>query len=323
MDAPSALAVASIALLVDALLAGVPGLRGALRAPATAMDAIVGWFDAKLNRPRRDAASLGLRSAIVVLFLAGPAAVVGLALVRLAESVPHGWIIEVAAATSLLAGRRAFDLAHAVGRALRRHGAVAGRAALGREARYDTTQLDEHAIARGVIENCAARSCDGVIAPVFWFLILGLPGMCAYRAVNVAANRIGVPTARHAAFGFVAARLDQVLNALPAPICGLLLAIATAFVPGARPARALRLMTSGPRWLASPAAQWTEAAFAGALDLSLAGPRRYADGVVSGPWIGRGRSRATPGDVARAGFLFAVAYVLTTGALASLALALV
>jgi adenosylcobinamide-phosphate synthase len=322
MDGPGPLAIAAIALLANALLAGLPGIRGVLRAPEAALDGAVRWLDAKLNRPNRGSADLGVRGALVVACLAGLAAVAGLYLSDLALSVPRGWIIDAVVVTAMLSERRAFDLVRAVRRALSRHGAVAGRVALAREARYDTGQLDEHAVARGAIEHCAARFCDGVVAPLFWYLILGMAGLLAHRAINVAANRIGVPTQRHAAFGFVAARLDQVLNALPAPLCGVTLAIAAAFVPGASPARALRIMVGAGTGRISWVTGWMQAAFAGALDLSLAGPRRFADRVVSGPWIGDGRARATSADIARAGFLFAVACTLITVSLAALALAL-
>ncbi len=110
-------------------------------------------------------------------------------------------------------------------------------------------------------------------------------------------------------------------HAAPAPIAGTILTLAAAFVPGANPLRALTTMARDSRNRGAPGAGWTESAVAGALGLSLAGPRRYRGEVVRGPWIGSGRARATPADITRAVYLFAVACLIAIGLTAVLALA--
>ena len=156
----------------------------------------------------------------------------------------------------------------------------------------ETTELDQHGVARAAIESCAESYSDGVIAPIFWYLLLGLPGLMAYKAVNTMDSMIGHRSERYAAFGMVPARLDDALNWLPARISGTLITLAAIFVPGAAPIGALRVMFRDAGKHVSPNAGWPEAASAGALDLALLGPRRYAGGVAKAEWLGDGRARA-------------------------------
>jgi adenosylcobinamide-phosphate synthase len=315
------LGVLLAALLVDAVFAGIPGLRQVLAAPEAALGAIVSWLDGRLNRDRRTAASRAVRGAVSVVLVAALAFGIGYLLAALARGWPHGWIGETVIVASLLAQRSAFDAARAVARMLKSRGVEVGRATLARSAAYDVSVLDENAVARGAIEGCAERFCDGVVAPAVWYLLLGLPGLFAYRAISVASRLIGHATPHYAAFGAGAAWLDRFANIAPAPIAGLLLIVAAVFVPGANPVRALTTMVRDSRNRGAPAAGWTESAVAGALGLSLAGPRRYRGEVVRGPWIGSGRARATPADITRAVYLFAVACLLAIAIAAVAALA--
>ncbi len=315
------LAVLLAALLLDAVFAGLPGLRGVFAAPEAALGAIVSWLDGRLNRDRRSAANRVVRGAVAVLVVAAAAFAAGYVIAGLALGWRHGWIVEVVVVASLLAQRSAFDGARAVARMLRSRGVEVGRETLARSACYDVSALDENAVARGAIEGCAERFCDGVVAPAVWYIVLGLPGIFAYRAISAAARRIGHSTPHYAAFGAGAAWLDRVANIAPAPVAGVILILAAIFVPGANPLRALTTMVRDSRKRGAPGAGWTESAVAGALGLSLAGPRRYRDEVVRGPWIGSGRARATPADITRAVYLFAVACLIAIGLTAVLALA--
>ena len=318
----NSLAIVLIALLGEAVLAGIPGLRQLFRAPAAMVRLAAEWFDRRLNRERRSAANRKFRGAIVVVVIAGLAAALGALIGHIAATVTDGWVIETIALALMIAGRGAFDLANRVRRALRRQSLSTARAALAREAPYDTTALDEHAVARGAIEGCARRLCDGIVAPVFWYLLLGLPGIFAYRAINATARTIGHPSPGLAAFGMTAARLDQAVNYLPVPFCGVILSLAALFVPNANPLRGLAVMVRDSRIHVSPASGWTEGAMAGALGLALAGPRHYGDALVSGPWIGDGRARATAGDIGSASYLYVVAFAIVAALVAVLALTL-
>ena len=159
-----------------------------------------------------------------------------------------------------------------------------------------------------------------MIAPVFWYLVLGFPGICAYKAVNTLDSMIGYRSDKHKAFGMVAARLDDVANWVPARLTGLLLVVACLFSTRANPARAARVMIRFAGRHASPNAGWPEAAMAGGLDLALGGPRRYPSGVSEAAWIGEGRARLEPRDIRRAQSLYMVANILLAGGLAGLGL---
>jgi adenosylcobinamide-phosphate synthase len=145
--------------------------------------------------------------------------------------------------------------------------------------------------------------------------VLGLPGLFAYKMANTLDSMIGHRTPHYRAFGWAAARLDDVLNTVPAPLSGVLLAAAAVFATNARPGRALTIMLRDGRKHHSPNAGWPESAMAGALGLALAGPRRYPEGVVADPWLGDGSARAGVADIGRGLQLYRLACLIQGGLL--------
>ena len=138
----------------------------------------------------------------------------------------------------------------------------------------DPNALDESGVCRAAIETTAENFSDGVVAPAFWYLVAGLPGIAIYKAVNTADSMIGHRTPRHEAFGWAAARLDDVVNFLPARLSGLLMSRRRRH--GRLCRRAWRVMLRDAHLHRSPNAGWPEAAMAGALGIAIAGPRVYA-----------------------------------------------
>ena len=191
-----------------------------------------------------------------------------------------------------LAQRSLYDHVRPIAVALAHNDLPAAREAVGMIVGRDTRELDQPGIARAAIESLAESFCDGIVAPLFWLIVGGLPGVWAYKAINTADSLIGHREERWRAFGWAAARTDDLLNLVPARIGG-----------------AVICMAGGGGWTtmwrdharhASPNAGWTEAAMAGALGLRLAGPISY-DGVVhEKPWIGQGKTDADAVDVWRA-----------------------
>ena len=163
----------------------------------------------------------------------------------------------------------------------------------------DPGQLDEAGVARAALESLAENFSDGVVSPLFWFLLAGLPGLLAYKAVNTLDSMIGHRNPRYLYFGRAAARLDDVVNWPGARITGLLLCLAALLSPGLDAGRAWCVMWRDNGKHASPNAGWPEAAMAGALGLALAGPRSYQGEVTDGPWLGDGGGQAGPGDIGR------------------------
>lgn len=251
----------------------------------------------------------GLLTAIVVLGAAGTGLVISLVLAR----VPGGWILEAIVASSLIAFRGLYDHVRAVSRGLSQSLAE-GRAAVAHIVGRDPETLDAPAVARAAVESLAENFSDGVVAPVFWYLLLGLPGLYAYKALNTADSMIGQRNPRYEDFGTVAARLDDGANFVPARLSGALLVAAAALLPGASAGGAWRAMVRDAPKHRSPNAGWQEAAVAGALGLALAGPRIYGGETVDDHWMGDGTAALTFTDIDRALNL----YLAASGLLAAL-----
>jgi adenosylcobinamide-phosphate synthase len=254
---------------------------------------------------------------LLVLVTVGTAAGVGVALHRLADALPYGWLLEAVLMSTLLALRSLHDHVAAVAAALDR-GLEPARQAVARIVGRDPQSLDEPAIARAAIESTAENLSDGVIAPLLWGLLLGLPGMLAYKAVNTLDSMVGHRSPRYLHFGRAAARLDDLVNLVPARATALLVVLAALLLPGRDARAAWRAVWRDARHHRSPNAGWPEAAFAGALGLRIAGPRRYAGVVVDDPWMGDGRAEATVADIRRAlVLLWATAALAWTGVAAA------
>lgn len=304
------LVVLTFALILDAIVGDMRWLFRILPHPVVLAGRLTGFLDAKLNRRGRSAANRLIRGMIVTFIVAGLAALSGWALGEAGRRIPYGWGIELFFVTVLIAQRSLYGHARAVAIALRRDGLPAGRAAVAHIVGRKTDRLDEHGVARGAIESLSENFADGVVAPAFWYVILGLPGLFAYKAINTMDSMIGYKSEQYRDFGMAAARLDDVVNLIPARFSGLLFVIAAIVTPTANPLRALRIMWRDAGKHDSPNAGWPEAAVAGALRLSLGGPRRYLGGVVKSAWLGDGNPRATVRDIDRALLLYGITGVL-------------
>jgi adenosylcobinamide-phosphate synthase len=309
------------ALAIDAAVGGRPGPFGILPHPVRLIGALIDRLERRLNDPARSERQRRRRGLLTVLLVCAVCGGVGWAVAAAARAVPALLLVELALVVSLLAQRSLFDHVRAVARALRDGGTAAGRTAVGHIVGRDVSSLDEHGVARAAIESCAENFSDGVAAPVFWYAIAGLPGLLVYKAANTLDSMIGHRSGRYLAFGWAAARLDDLLNLIPARLAGLLLAAAAAILPNASGGRALAVMRRDAGRHRSPNAGWPEAAAAGALGLALGGPRRYGSDSLPEPWLGDGRAGATANDIERMLRLYAAACLLTAAAVLALALA--
>lgn len=318
VERPALLALLLAGLLIDGVFPDFDLLFRVIPHPVRIVGAATRLLDRRLNRERRGEGARLIRGLLVVMVLTALAAGAGWLVHLVALDFPYGWLIELAAIVVLLAQRSLFHHVRAVARGLELAGLRGGRAAVRHIVGRDPETLDEHGVARAAIESCAENFSDGVVAPAFWYILLGLPGLFAYKAVNTMDSMIGYRTARHGAFGFAAARLDDVVNYVPARLSGLLLALAAVFAATASPLGAFRVMRRDAAKHRSPNAGWPEGAMAGALGLALAGPRSYDGRRGDEPWIGDGRARATVTDIHRALYLYAVACLIHLGLIAVL-----
>ncbi len=297
--APDALLVLSLALALDAVIGDPDRLWRRWPHPVVWLGRLIALGDLRLNRerwggPARRAAGIAWLAAVIAVALGA-----GFAIESGLRALPGGPALVALAASVLLAQRSLYEHVARV-RDAYPAGLAAARAAVAMVVGRDPDRLDAAGVARAAIETTAENFSDGVVAPALWFAVGGLPGLVAYKAVNTADSMIGHLSARHRDFGWAAARLDDLLNLVPARLAGLLVA-AAAPVAGGSPGLAFTIMRRDAGLHRSPNAGWPESAMAGALGLALGGPRVYAAGPVDEPFLhNEGRRDAGPPDIGRA-----------------------
>ena len=307
------------ALAIDAAVGGRAGPFGVLPHPVRLIGALIDRLERWLNRrDLGDGARRG-RGVLTVLIVSAVCGGVGWAVAAAAREIPALVLVDLALVVSLIAQRSLFDHVRAVAGALRGGGVEAGRSAVGHIVGRDVRVLDEHGVARAAVESCAENFSDGVVAPVFWYALAGLPGLLVYKAVNTLDSMIGHRSERYLAFGWAGARLDDLANLIPARLAGLLLVAGAAVLPDACGRRGLATMLRDAGRHRSPNAGWPEAAAAGALGLKLGGPRCYGEGAAREPWLGGGRADASAEDIERMLRLYAAACVLNAVTVAAVA----
>ena len=299
------------ALALDALFGEFGLLFRVLPHPVAALGRAITWFETRLNRPERSPRARFQRGLLTLTLLTAASALLGWVIAYAAGVVRFGEVLELFVVAVLLAQRSLFEHVRAVAAALAGEGLAGGRKAVGRIVGRDVDKLDSHGVARAAIESLAENFSDAVVGPAFWYLLLGLPGVMAYKCVNTLDSMIGHASARYRRFGAPTAYADTALNFIPARLSALLLAAAASFVPNGRPWRALKLALRDARKHRSKNAGWPEAAMAGAVSVSLAGPRVYGGEAVKDAWLGQEfTARAMPSDIHRALAIYAIACLI-------------
>lgn len=307
------------ALAIEAYVGDLGVLFRFLTHPVAFIGGIVGRLEKKMNRDKRSQVDRAFRGLALVLVMVAGAGAVGWGVQWLSQHHTFGWILEFMLLVTLLAQRSLYDHVRAVARGLD-ESLEAGRAAVSHIVGRDPKQLDEHGVARGAIESLAENFGDGIVAPVFWYVLFGFPGLLIYKTVNTMDSMIGHKTERYRAFGMVAARLDDALNFIPARLSAAFIALAALFAPKANPWNAIKTMFRFASKHRSFNAGWPEGAMAGALGVALAGPRRYTEYTVNDPWIGDGTAKATVAHIDRALYVYVVACLIDALAVAVVAL---
>ncbi len=256
---------------------------------------------------------------IVVVIVGLPAFIAEHALLHL----PFGFLAVALLASSLIAQRSLHQHVARVALALEREGVAAARTAVSHIVGRDTATLDEAAVARAAIESLAENFSDGIVAPAVWLAVGGLAGGAIYKAINTADSMIGHRTPRHEAFGWAAARLDDLVNLPASRLSALLLIAAAAMTTRSAASNAWRAMRRDASRHRSPNAGYPEAAMAGALGLSLAGPRVYGGVHVDDAPMGNGRREANAADIRAALALYRRADAILIAMLAVLSIVLI
>lgn len=294
-----------IAIIADAML-GEPGwLYRRVPHPIMLIGAVIAWADRQFNRAATRMARQRRIGAFFAFLLVAGAFLAGWCLQLLLLALPWGSLWLGLAMSTLVAQHSLYIHVADVAGALELSGVEGGRIAVARIVGRDPEVLDEAGIARAAIESLAENFSDGVVAPLFWGLLLGLPGMLAYKALNTADSMIGHKTPRHLHFGWAAARADDHANLPASRLSALLLIFAALLQPGADAAGAIRAVRRDAARHQSPNAGWPEAALAGALGLAIAGPRIYHGHRRAGPWMNDGgRWQLGAGDIRRSQSLY-------------------
>lgn len=277
-----------VAIAADAVI-GEPGwLYRHVSHPIVLIGQVIAWADRSFNRESAAAASRRHAGALVCAALTVAAFLLGWGLQVLLLSLPGGPLWLGLLMSTLIAQQSLYTHVGDVAKAIELSGVEGGRIAVSRIVGRDPEALDEAGIARAAIESLAENFSDGIVAPIFWGLVLGLPGMLAYKTINTMDSMIGHKTPRHLDFGRTAAKLDDIVNLPASRLSALLLIVAGFVLRGASAANAWRAVRRDARRHKSPNAGWPEAALAGALGFAIAGPRRYHGVLVSDPWMNDG-----------------------------------
>jgi adenosylcobinamide-phosphate synthase len=316
----SGLFIVIAALAFDALIGDPDWLWRRLSHPVALIGALIDTLDRRFNRDDqspRQRRSAGIASTVALVVIAGAA---GALIQAIGQQLPAGNIPIALIASVFIAQRSLYQHVDWVRTAFADGGLAEARDAVALIVGRDPQQLDEAGVCRAAIESCAENFSDGVVAPVFWLALLGLPGLIAYKAINTADSMIGHRSERYASFGWAAARLDDLVNLVPARLSALLLALA-APIAGGSVGTSFNVVRRDAAKHRSPNAGWPESAMAGALGLALAGPRRYAETIVDDPFLNAEATRpAVPDDIGRALDLYTAACVIEAAVYAALAL---
>lgn len=297
IDISAPLAILVFALIIDAIFGEPEFLWRRMPHPVVAIGRTIDWADKRFNLEEEDM-DQGQRKGLLLaigLLIGGLAA--GFLVQFVLHALPAGWLVLALLTSTLIAQRSLSEHVLSVANGLELSGLEGGRAAVSRIVGRDPQTLSEAGVSRAAIESCAENFSDGIVAPVFWFACLGFGGLLAYKAINTADSMIGHRNERYENFGKAVARLDDLVNLIPARIAGLLIALA-APLANRSPLSGIRTMFADARKHRSPNAGWPEAAMASATGTALAGPRVYGGTLTDDPYLNpAGNADATSLDI--------------------------
>jgi adenosylcobinamide-phosphate synthase len=311
------------ALLIDAVVGYPDRLVRSIGHPVSWIGRLIGALERYCNRDSTEPVQRRALGIITLLLVVTVVAVAAFVIERGLLLLPFGVIGVAFLASALIAQRSLHEHVADVADALEKTGAEGGREAVSHIVGRDTGALDEAGVARAAIESLAENFSDGVVAPVFWMLIAGLPGAAVYKAINTADSMIGHRTPRYQAFGWSAARLDDLVNLPASRLSALLIIAAAAVTKSASAAAAWQAVRRDARHHRSPNAGYPEAAMAGALGLALAGPRNYGGVRVDDALMGDKRRAADANDIRAALGLYRRADGILIAFVAMLAIAFI
>lgn len=312
--------IAFLAAILERFVGYPAWLTDRIGHPVIWIGRLIDALDSRQNDPEKSFGSRKIAGVLAIAIVVLAVLIVTLGLQQVLRFLPFGWFIEILLASTLIAQKGLRDAVLAVARALREQGIEGARREVAHIVGRDTAELNEAEISRAAIETLAENTSDGVIAPLLFLALFGLPGAAIYKAINTADSMIGHRSERHAAFGWASAKLDDLVNFIPARLTAGLFALAARTMPQADPKAAWEAARRDAPNHASPNAGWPEAAMAGALGFGLGGARAYKGETLDLPKMGKGKRNLTAEDIATAISLYDRAMLIALGILAVWAL---
>ena len=314
--------IAFLSLAIEIRLGYPARLFRAIGHPVTWFGKLISCLDRTLNRAADTDHQRRIRGVVALLVLVLAPTAIAFCMEFMLWKIPLGFVVIAVLGSSMLSQKSLAEHVKAVADALDDGGLPAGRKAVSMIVGRDPENLDTAGVSRAAIESLAENFSDGIVAPAFWLGVGGLAGGVAYKAANTADSMIGHRTPRHEAFGWAAARFDDLINLPASRLTTLLIVLAAFFIHDASPKNAWRSVWRDAGKHRSPNAGWPEAAMAGALGLALAGPRVYGGVPVDDVFMGEGgRREATSADIRHALKLYWAADLLLVALFGLLALA--
>ena len=289
-------AAAALALLVERLFGYPKPLYDKIGHPVEWFGTVLKKLEALLYDPQAEPLQARLRGLAVLLALLLIVTIPAVFVASILSTLKFGWIVEALLATALIAQHSLYEHVSAVGKGLDTS-LNEGRKAVARIVGRDPATLDESGVVKGALESLAENASDGIVAPVLWYALLGLPGIVAYKAINTADSMIGHKSERYIYFGWAAARLDDLINLPASRLTGFLFAAAAAWNDQERGKLAVLAMWRDAPKHQSPNAGWPESALAASLGVKFGGPRSYEGARVDLPWMGEGRETLNRDDI--------------------------
>lgn len=300
------------ALLIDAVVGDPDWVWERVPHPVVWIGKVISLFDRTFNKTDYTPHVRKFGGVLTLCVLIAGSVLSGLAIHAAASWLPLGELVTIVLAAVFIALNSLYRHVAAVRDALLKDGIEGGRKTVSLIVGRDPKQLDEAGVSRAAIESCAENFSDGVVAPVFWFAVLGLPGLIAYKAVNTADSMIGHKNEVYADFGWAAARFDDLINLPASRLSGLFIALSAPIARGSI-RKSLFCVFKDAGKHRSPNAGWPEAAMAGALGIALAGPRIYPGYTVNDRFLNSaGRRDVNAGDITRALRVMVSAYTFQT-----------
>ena len=310
MEFSNNLLVLILAIIADAVAGDPRWLYSRIPHPIVVIGHQIELLDRFFNRTQYSPVTRKLFGVISILIIVSSAWLIGWLIAWSCNQVSFGVVLQALIVSIFLAQNSLYQHVASVAKACKADDLVDARSQISHIVGRDPNSLDQRAIGRAAIESLSENFSDGVVAPIFWYVVGGLPALIAYKALNTSDSMIGYLTDKYADFGWCAARFDDAANFIPARLSAFIITIAAFIIPSATGNSAFTTAIRDAKKHRSKNAGWPEAAMAGALGIKIAGPRNYDGILVEDAWMGDGIANVDASHIFMALRIYCVACIL-------------